>query len=43
MAETYVAAGDTATAMTHFDKAMTLAPEDTWVKRRVDQIKAGKK
>ena len=43
MAETYVAAGDTTTAMTHFDRAMALAPEDPWIKRRVDMIKAGKK
>ena len=43
MAETYVAAGDTATAMTNFDRAMTLAPEDPWIKRRVDAIKGGKK
>lgn len=42
IAETYVAAGDTATAMTNFDKAMALAPEDHWVKRRVEQIKTKK-
>ncbi|HET6348646.1 MAG TPA: c-type cytochrome [Candidatus Krumholzibacteria bacterium] len=41
MGETYVAAGDTATAMTNFDKAIQLAPEDQWVKRRVAAIKAG--
>jgi tetratricopeptide (TPR) repeat protein len=43
IAETYIAAGDTATAMTHFDKAMQLAPQDPWVKRRVDMIKGPKK
>lgn len=43
MAETYLAAGDTTTAMTNFDKAMKLAPEDPWIKRRVDSLKPKKK
>ena len=42
MAETYIAEGDTTTAMTHFDKALALAPEDDHLKRRVEQIKAKK-
>jgi len=42
MAETYLAAGDTTTAMTNFDRAMVLAPQDPWIKRRVDAIKSGK-
>lgn len=43
MAETYIAAGDTAAALTHFDKAMQLAPEDPRLKQRVDMIRGGKK
>jgi tetratricopeptide (TPR) repeat protein len=43
MAETYIAAGDTTTAMTNFDRALTLAPEDEHLKQRVDAIKAKKK
>ncbi len=42
MAETYIAEGDTTTAMTHFDKALALAPEDDHLKRRLEQIKAKK-
>jgi tetratricopeptide (TPR) repeat protein len=42
--ESYVAAGDTATAMTSFDKAMQLAPDDPRLKGRVEMLKgAGKK
>lgn len=40
MAETYLVKGDTTTAMTNFDKAETLAPDDPWLKRRVEMIKA---
>jgi len=43
MGETFIAAGDTVTAMTHFDKAVQLAPQDPWIKRRIDMIKGGKK
>jgi tetratricopeptide (TPR) repeat protein len=43
IAETYLAAGDTTTAMTHFDRAMKLAPDDPWIKRRVEAIKGKKK
>lgn len=43
LAETYIAAGDTTAAMTNFDKAMSLAPEDQRLKQRVDAIKAKKK
>jgi tetratricopeptide (TPR) repeat protein len=43
MAETYVAAGDTTTAMTHFDKALTLAPEDHRLKQRVEMLQGKKK
>lgn len=41
MAETYIAAGDTAAAMPHFEKAVQLAPQDPWIKRRIDAIKGG--
>jgi tetratricopeptide (TPR) repeat protein len=43
IAESYIAAGDTVTAMTHYDKALTLAPEDPRLKKRVDMIKSIKK
>jgi tetratricopeptide (TPR) repeat protein len=39
IAESYIAAGDTTTAMTNFDKAMQLAPDDPRLKGRVEQIK----
>jgi tetratricopeptide (TPR) repeat protein len=39
IAETYLAAGDTTSAMTNFDKAIKLAPDDPWIKRRVDTVK----
>jgi hypothetical protein len=42
IAETYLAAGDTTTAMSTFDKAIALAPDDPWLKRRVERLK-GKK
>ena len=42
MAETYIAEGDTTTALTHYDKALALAPEDDHLKRRIEQIKAKK-
>ena len=41
-AETYLAIGDTTTAMTQFDKALALAPEDPWLKRRVERLKTKK-
>jgi len=41
-AETYLAMGDTTSAMTHFGKAQALAPEDPWLKRRVERLKAKK-
>jgi len=43
LAETYVAAGDTTTALTNFDKALKLAPDDPRLKARVDMIRAGGK
>lgn len=43
LAETYVAAGDNATAMTHFEKALSLAPDNERLKQRIDAVKAGKK
>ncbi len=42
MGETYLVKGDSTTAMSNFDKAVSLAPEDPWLKRRVDQLKAKK-
>lgn len=41
-AETYLAVGDTAAAMTQFGKALVLAPEDPWLQRRIDRVKAKK-
>ena len=41
-AETYLAIGDTTTAMTQFEKALALAPEDPWLQRRVERLKAKK-
>ncbi|HEX6790424.1 MAG TPA: c-type cytochrome [Candidatus Krumholzibacteria bacterium] len=43
LGETYIAEGDTTTALTHMEKALTLAPEDQRLKQRIDAIKAGKK
>jgi hypothetical protein len=43
LAESYLAAGDTTTAMTNFDKAAQLAPDDPRLKARIEQIKAGGK
>lgn len=43
LAETYIAEGDTTTAMTHFEKALQLDPEDGRLKKRVELIKEGKK
>lgn len=42
IAETHLAAGDTTTAMKNFDQAIKLAPEDPWLKRRVERVKAKK-
>lgn len=42
IAETYLVKGDRAQAMANFDKALALAPEDPWLKRRVESVKAGK-
>jgi tetratricopeptide (TPR) repeat protein len=41
-AETYLAMGDTTTAMTQFDKALALAPEDPWLQRRIERVKTKK-
>jgi tetratricopeptide (TPR) repeat protein len=41
MAETYLVKGDRETAIANFDKALALAPEDPWLKRRVERVKAG--
>jgi tetratricopeptide (TPR) repeat protein len=43
LAETYVAAGDTATAMTHFEKALSLAPDNERLKQRIEAVRSGKK
>jgi cytochrome c-type biogenesis protein CcmH/NrfG len=42
MAETYIAMGDSTTAMSNFDKAAALAPDDPWLKRRIERLKAKK-
>jgi Photosynthetic reaction centre cytochrome C subunit len=42
LAETYLVMGDTTTAMSNFDKALAIAPDDPWLKRRVERLK-GKK
>ena len=41
IAETYLVKGDRETAIANFDKALALAPEDPWLKRRVEKVKAG--
>lgn len=41
-AETYLAIGDTTRAMIQFDKALVLAPDDPWLQRRVERLKAKK-
>ncbi len=41
IAESYLAEGDTTNALTNFDKALQLAPDDPRLKARVEQIKAG--
>jgi tetratricopeptide (TPR) repeat protein len=43
LAESYLAAGDTTTAMTNFDKAVQIAPDDPRLKARIEQIKSGGK
>jgi hypothetical protein len=40
--ETYLAKGDTTSAKVNFGKAMTLAPDDPWLKRRVERLNAKK-
>jgi tetratricopeptide (TPR) repeat protein len=42
IAETYLAKGDTTTALSTFDKAIALAPDDPWLKRRVERLKTKK-
>jgi tetratricopeptide (TPR) repeat protein len=41
IAETYLARGDRAQALANFDKALALAPDDPWLKRRVERVKSG--
>jgi tetratricopeptide (TPR) repeat protein len=41
-AETYLVVGDTTSAMINFDKALALAPDDPWLQRRVERLKAKK-
>ncbi|HXS10121.1 MAG TPA: c-type cytochrome [Candidatus Krumholzibacteria bacterium] len=41
IAETYVAENDMTSAMTNFDKALQLAPDDPRLKARIEQVKAG--
>ena len=43
LGESYLAAGDTTTAMTNFDKAVQIAPDDPRLKGRIEQIKSGGK
>lgn len=40
--ETYLAKGDTTSAKVNFGKAMALAPDDPWLKRRVERLNAKK-
>lgn len=40
LGETYLAKGDTTAALTQFDKASGLAPNDPFLKRRVERLKA---
>jgi hypothetical protein len=42
IAETHLATGDTTAAMKSFDRALALAPNDPWLKRRVERVKAKK-
>lgn len=42
IAETYLAKGDTTSAMASFEKAATFAPDDPWLKRRMERLKAKK-
>lgn len=39
LGETYLVKGDTTTALAQFDKATALAPDDPWLKRRVERLK----
>jgi tetratricopeptide (TPR) repeat protein len=41
IAETYLAKGDKDAAMKNFEKALTLAPDDPWLQRRIERVKAG--
>lgn len=40
IAETYLAKGDKDAAMQNFEKALTLAPDDPWLQRRIERVKA---
>ena len=42
LGETYLAKGDTTSALVNFNKAAALAPDDPWLKRRIERI-SGKK
>ncbi len=42
IAETYLAQGDTTAAIASFDKASALAPDDPWLKGRIERLKAKK-
>jgi hypothetical protein len=39
IAETYLTMGDTTSAIVNFERALALAPEDPWLKRRVERVK----
>lgn len=41
IAETWLIKGDREAALKNFDRALWLAPEDPWLRRRVDRVKAG--
>jgi len=43
LGETQHAMGDTKAAMASFDKALALAPDDEWLKRRVERLKQAPK
>jgi len=40
--ETYLVMGDSTAALANFDKAIAIAPEDPWLKRRVERLRSKK-
>ncbi len=41
IAETYLVMGDREAALVNFDRAAALAPDDPWLKRRIERVKTG--